>query len=203
MLSPQQLRTWIASTKAIILNNIDSDNSLDDGKKEILRNEYISALTNLQESCDDYFTNMKKAPLGEAVVSILSYLNFTPIEIASEKANLRKFFSCDNIFNKDFTNMDVKTSFLTNKGLDKIEMLIDDIKEGADKDISNLCSCISDMKTASLPTILEIPSKKPPVYRLDMQETGRVIYNLLGAYDIIKDFGFNLFIPSYIEEERA
>lgn len=203
MLSPQQLRTWIASTKAIILNNIDSDNSLDDGKKEILRNEYISALTNLQESCDDYFTNMKKAPLGEAIVSILSYLNFTPIEIASEKVNLRKFFSCDNTFNKDFTNMDVKTSFLTNKGLDKIEMLIDDIKEGADKDISNLCSCISDMKVASLPTILEIPSKKPPVYRLDMQETGRVIYNLLGAYDIIKDFGFNLFIPSYIEEERA
>ena len=203
MLSPQQLRTWIASTKAIIFNNIDSNNSLDDGKKEILRNEYISALTNLQESCDYYFTSMKKAPLGEAIVSILSYLNFTPVEIASEKVNLRKFFSCNNIFNEDLINLEVKTTFLTNKGLDKIETLIDDIKEGADKDISSLYSCISDMKVASLPTILEIPSKKPTIYRLDMQETGKVIYNLLGAYDIIKDFGFDLFIPSYIEEERA
>ena len=46
-------------------------------------------------------------------------------------------------------------------------------------------------------------NKRPHMNKIDMQAAARLIYNTYKAYDIIKAFDFNIYIPSYIEEEHS
>ncbi len=45
--------------------------------------------------------------------------------------------------------------------------------------------------------------KKPHMNKINMQEAAELIYNTYKAYDIIKSFDFDIYIPSYIEEEHS
>lgn len=212
MLTQQQLHSWIAAVKSSLNSCVNSDRSLDSTEKTEAKSAYASLCNELQSACDNYFSSMGGAALNDAIISILSYLSFTTPEAAAPVANLKNYFSCDGIFVDSLLSINVKDTFynagvINQYGMTKLNNFIERVRAGSNKDISGLNGAIGTMRGTVMGNayamIFETDDKKPVMNRLDMQDVARLIYNTYGAYDIIKMFGFSIYIPSYIAEEHS
>lgn len=213
MLTLQQIHSWLITLKSDMNRYVSADSSISSTDKSTAKNSYSSIIDEIASECDTYFMNMKSAPLSDYIISVVSYLGFIDPEESSGLIDISSHFSCDNTFTEELLHSDTKTLFYNSGAISTAEMVKlnnfkNKISNGSSKDISDIRNIISSIRSSimwnSFAMMFEVDKdKKPHMNKINIRETAELLYNTYKAYDIIKSFNFDIYIPSYIEEEHS
>lgn len=213
MLTLQQIHSWLITLKSDMNRYVTADSSISSTDKSTAKNSYSSIIDEVASECDTYFASMKSAPLSDYIISVVSYLGFIDPEESGDLIDISSHFSCDNTFTEELLHSDTKALFYNSGAINTTEMVKlnnfkNKVSNGSNKDISDIRNIISSIRSSimrnSFAMMFEVDKdKKPHMNVINMREAAELIYNTYKTYDIIKSFDFDIYIPSYIEEEHS